>query len=254
MLSAKSMSKISLGRYVYGLAAIFSGVLTFCWRDLNAWREIIPLDKVPHPQTFLYIAAAIQLLGGFAILWAPTRRIGAILLGIIYLIFALLSAPDMVAGGWVNFFEELSLVSGALIILGTNGPDGSRALARIGYVLFGICVISFTAAQVVYFSITKSLVPKWIPPGQSFWAIATTIAFALAAVALLSGRMALLASRLLTIMLVGFGLLVWLPIISSAPHKLFNWTENIENLAITAAAWIVADFLAQRRSEVVSGS
>jgi len=100
----------------------------------------------------------------------------------------------------------------------------------------------------VYFSITKNLVPKWIPPGQSFWAIATTIAFGLAALALLSGRSALLASRLVTIMLVGFGLLVWLPIIVSDPHKLFNWTENVENLAIAGAAWIVADFLARNRS------
>ena len=248
------MRTIHLGRYIYGVAAIFSGILTLCWRDLNAWREIIPLDKVPHPQTFLYIAAAIQVLGGFAILWASTRRIGAILLGIIYLIFALLSAPDMVAGGWVNFFEELSLASGALIVLGTNSPGGSRALARIGYVLFGICVISFTAAQVVFFSITKSLVPKWISPGQSFWAIATTIAFALAAVALLSGRSALLAARLLTIMLVGFGVLVWLPIIFSKPHQLFNWTENVENLAIAAAAWIVADLLVQKHSAAALAS
>jgi uncharacterized membrane protein len=246
------MRKISLGRYVYGLAAIISGILTFAWRDLNAWREIIPLDKVPHPQTFLYVAAAIQLLGGLAILLAAGRQIGAILLGVIYLIFALLSLPDITNGGWVNFFEEFSLVSGALIVLGansSNSPDGARRLARTGYLFFGVCVISFTAAQVVYFSITENLVPKWIPPGQSFWAIATTIAFALAAVALLSGRVALLAARLLTLMLLGFGLLVWLPIISSAPHKLFNWTENIENLAIAAAAWIVADFLAQSRSE-----
>lgn len=251
------MSKIYLGRCIYGAAAIFSGILTFAWHDLKAWGEIIPLDKVPHPQAFLYVAAAIQLLGGLAILWATTRRIGAILLGVIYGIFGLLSAPDMVAGGWVNFFEEFSLVSGALIVLGapaSNRPGGAPILARIGYVIFGICVISFSAAQVVYFSITKNLVPKWIPPGQSFWAIATTIAFALAAIALLSGRSALLAARLLTLMLVGFGLLVWLPIIVSKPHQLFNWTENAENLAIAAAAWIVADFLARRRSEVVSDS
>jgi hypothetical protein len=106
------------------------------------------------------------------------------------------------------------------IVLGaTISNQGPRGLARIGYVFFGVCVISFTTAQVVYFSITKNLVPKWIPPGQSFWAIATTIAFGLAALALLSGRSALLASRLLTIMLVGFGLLVWLPIIVSDPTQ-----------------------------------
>jgi len=251
------MSRIYLGRYVYGLAAIFSGVLTFAWRGLNAWRQILPLDKVPHPQIFLYIAAAIQLLGGLAILGAPIRRIGAISLSIIYFIFAVLSVPEITNGGWVNFFEEFSLVSGALVVLGTIGPHhhaGAGRLARIGCVCFGVCVVSFAMAQVAYFSITKNLVPKWIPPGQSFWAIATTIAFGLAALALLAGRCALLASRLLTVMLVGFGLLVWLPIVISNPHQLFNWTENAENLAIAGAAWIVADFLAQNRSEGLRAS
>src|SRR5208283_1370614 len=74
-----------------------------------------------------------------------------------------------------------------------------------------ICVVSFTLEQFFYLSGTAAFVPKWIPPGQMFWAITTTIALALAAIALLSGRSALLASRLLTVMLVGFGLLVWLP-------------------------------------------
>ena len=56
-----------------------------------------------------------------------------------------------------------------------------------------------------------------------FWAITTTVALGLAAIALLSGRSALLASRLLTAMMVGFGLLVWLPVPFADPHKLFGW-------------------------------
>jgi uncharacterized membrane protein YphA (DoxX/SURF4 family) len=82
-----------------------------------------------------------------------------------------------------------------------------------------------------------------------FWAITTTIALALAAIAMLSGRSALLASRLLTTMLIGFGLLVWLPAPFADPHKLINWAGNAQNLAITGAAWIVADFLSQGRSD-----
>jgi hypothetical protein len=81
-----------------------------------------------------------------------------------------------------------------------------------------------------------------------FWAIFTTIALVLAAIALLSRRSALLASRLLTIMMIGFGLLVWLPVLFADPHKLFSWAGNAQNLAITGAAWIVADFLTQNRS------
>ena len=78
-----------------------------------------------------------------------------------------------------------------------------------------------------------------------FWAVITTIAFAMAAIALLTGRCALLASRLLTIMIVGFQLLVWLPAPLADPHKLISWAGNAQNLAIAGAAWIVSDYLSQ---------
>lgn len=275
------MSRIYLGRHVYGFAAVIFGVLTFVWRDLNAWRQIIPLGKVPHPEIFLYIAAAIELFGGVGIQWAPTRRIGALSLGSIYFLFALLAVPEIIArpltyNSWGNFCEQFSLVSGALIVfasvwggacperltegkesngrlgrLGETSPNNHRVaprLARIGYVSFGVCVVSFALEQLAYLSVTASLVPKWIPPGQMFWAITTTIAFALAGIAILFERAALLASRLLTLMLIGFGLLVWLPIVISHPHKLFNWTESAETLAIAGVAWIVTDFLTQEAS------
>jgi uncharacterized membrane protein YphA (DoxX/SURF4 family) len=104
--------------------------------------------------------------------------------------------------------------------------------------------------QLFYLSGTAAFVPKWIPPGQMFWAIATTIFFALAAIALFSGRSALLASRLLVAMLVGFALLVWLPAPFADPHKLISWAGNAQNLAITGAAWIVTDYLSRGRAAV----
>jgi len=54
--------------------------------------------------------------------------------------------------------------------------------AQIGYYSFAICIVSFALEQLFYLSETASLVPKWIPPGQMFWAMATTAAFALAAI------------------------------------------------------------------------
>jgi hypothetical protein len=76
-----------------------------------------------------------------------------------------------------------------------------------------------------------------------FWAVATTVLFALAAVALLTNRMALLATRLLTMMIVSFGLLVWIPLILSDPHSHANWSEIAETFAIAGATWILADLL-----------
>jgi uncharacterized membrane protein YphA (DoxX/SURF4 family) len=249
--------KHSPGRYVYGLAAIASAVCAFLWHDITSWHQIKALAHAPYLEILTYIVATVEILGGVAVLWRRTARAGAAALGAIYLAFALLGVPliiehPLVYTSFGNFFEQFSYVSGALILYGCSGsiaPARKTGLALFGYYSFGICVVSFTLAQLFYLSSgTAPLVPKWIPPGQMFWAVATTVAFVLAAIALLTGILARLASQLTTAMLLGFGLLVWLPRLFANPHSFENWSEALETLSIAASAWVVADFLAQRRS------
>lgn len=233
--------KYSVGRYVYGLAAIGSGICALVWHKFDA------LGDVPHREILTYIVAPIEVLGGIAVQWPRTARAGAVALGAIYCTFALLAVPliiehPLVYNGFGNFFEQFSIASGA-VILACSAP---ARLAQIGYYSFGICVVSFTLEQLFYLSATASLVPKRIPPGQMFWAMATTAAFAFAAIALLTGFMARLASRLTTAMIVGFALLTWVPALIANPHSFLNWSEATETLAIAASAWIVADFLAHQ--------
>jgi uncharacterized membrane protein YphA (DoxX/SURF4 family) len=248
--------KISLGRHVFGLAAIGFGVLGLVFHDFNGWQNIRALGNISHREVLLYIAVAFELFGGIAIQFPKAAKAGAVALGIIYMTFALLWVPLIAAGpgvydSWANFFEQFSLVSGALIVYGMAASNDSKptsTAARIGYFFFAICVISFTLEQLFYLRGTAGFVPKWIPPSQMFWAVLTTVAFALAAIALLVGRTALLAARLTTLMIIGFGLFVWLPILFADPHKLFSWAGNVENLAICGSAWIVGDYLSLRRS------
>ena len=251
------MKQLCLGRHVFGFAAITFGVVSFVWHDFGApWQQISALGNIPHREILIYISAAVQLFGGIAIQWPRTARAGAFALGAIYSIFALLWVPHIIAEPRVydrygNFFEQFSLVSGALIVYALADQSNSlesKRTARIGYLFFAVCVVSFTLEQVFYLSATASFVPKWMPLGQMFWSIATTIFFALAAIALLSRRFDLLASRLLTAMIVGFQLLIWIPAPFSGPHMLINWAGNAENLAIAGAAWIVTDFLSQNHS------
>ncbi len=235
--------KYSLGRYVFGLAAIGFGICAFAFHDITNWHQIKALGDAPHHAILTYVVATIEILGGAAVLWPRTAQAGAVALGAIYCIFALLAVPSIVAhplvyNGFGNFFEWFSLAAGAMILTGR--------WAQIGYYSFGLCVLSFGLEQLFYLSPTASLVPKWIPPGEMFWAIATTAAFALAAIAILTGFMARLAARLTTAMLVGFGLLVWLPALFSAPHSFDNWSEFVETFAIAASAWVVVDFLDRR--------
>src|SRR6266481_1471778 len=234
----------NLGRHLFGVAALAFGLITPAWHDYNDWHP---------PLLIVYPAAAALIFGGAAMQFRRTAKTGAAVLGAVYLVCALQCVPRIVAtpriyNSWGNFFEQFSLVTGAAILYARLSWAWSpETLNRIGRILLGICTASFTLEQAVYLGATAHLVPKWLPPGQMFWAVATTVLFALAAAALLTNRMALLAARLLTMMLVTFGLLVWVPLLLSDPHSYTNWSENTETLAIAGAAWILADLLGEYR-------
>jgi hypothetical protein len=234
----------NLGRHMFGVAALAFGLITLAWHDSNDGHQL---------RYVVYAAAAALLFGGAAIQFHRTAKAGAAVLGAAYLVFVLLSVPGIVAApqiynSWGNFFEQFSLLSGAAIVyarLSSAWPP--ETLTRIGRILLGICAASFTLEQAIYLDGTAKFVPKWVPPTQMFWAVTTTVFFALAAVALLTNRMALLASRLLTMMVVSFGLLVWIPLVFSNPHNHTNWSENAETFEIAGAVWILADLLGEYR-------
>jgi len=119
------MSYRDPGRHVYGLATICFCALTVAWRDFNGWQQIGPLGNVLHREILVYLAAAIWLFGGVAIQWRRTARIGAGALGLLYLTFALMWAPFIVAeplnyDRWGNFFEQycqnLAILGAAWIV------------------------------------------------------------------------------------------------------------------------------------------
>jgi hypothetical protein len=236
----------NLGRHVFGVATLVSGLIILTWHEYNDWHQ---------PRYFIYAAAAALIFGGAAIQFGRMAKTGAAVLGVAYLVFALRCVPKIVAeprvyNSWGNFFEQFSLVTGAAIAYArwsSTGPP--ETLRRIGRILLGICVASFTLEQGIYLGATASLVPKWVPPSQMFWAVTTTVFFALAAVALIANRMALLAVRLLTMMLVSFGLVVWIPLLLSDPRSNSNWSETAETFAIAGASWILADLLGEYRPE-----
>ena len=234
----------NLGRHVFGVAAFAFGVITLVWHDYNGWHQ---------PRSFVYAAAAALIIGGAALQFRRTAKTGASVLVGVYLVFALNCAPGIVAApkiynSWGNFFEQFSLVAGPAIVYARFSSVRSLETQNwMGRILVGICAVSFTLEQAFYLHPTATLVPKWLPPNPMFWAVATTVFFALAAVALLANRMALLAARLLTIMLLIFGLIVWLPLLLSAPRIHTIWSETVETFAIAGTAWILADLLAEYR-------
>src|SRR5215831_15247449 len=98
-----------IGRHVYGLGAVLCGILGLVWGEFVHWPPSKALGNVSHPEVLAYIAAVIVLLGGVAIQWARTARAGALALGVIYAVSALLWVP-LIAGKpqvyqlWDNLF------------------------------------------------------------------------------------------------------------------------------------------------------
>jgi hypothetical protein len=239
----------NLGRHVFGVAVLAFGIITLFWPDIDGWLQLGHIWNGTDGRVLVYAAAVAQIFGGVAIQFRRTETTGAIIIAVVFLLFALTCVPRIIAtprvyDRWGNFFEQLSMAAGAAIVCARSSSSWTPAkIALIGRILFGVCAASFAVEQAVYLNNTVMLVPKWLPPGQTFWAITTTVLFALAVAALLVNRMALLAARLLTIMLVIFGLLVWVPLVLSDPGNHTNWSEIAETFAIAGTAWILADLL-----------
>lgn len=236
------------------------GLITLVWHDYHDFDQLRSILNATDGPVFVYAVAAAQILGGAAMQFRRTAKTGAVVLGAVYLVFALLCLPRIIAApriynSWGNFFEPFSLVTGAALVYARSSSAGApETRIRIGCILLGICAVSFSLEQAIYPGPTVSLVPKWLPPSQVFWALTTTIAFALAAAALLTNRLTRLATRLLTLMIVIFGLLVWVPMLFSNPRSHANWSEFADTFAIAGAVWILADLLGESRPREGYGS
>lgn len=251
----------NLGVYAFAGGAVFLGVLGLATGDFATnWQRVVP--TVPLREPLAYLTALIELAAGVALLWWRTARVGALTLTIVYSVFTLLWVPKMLepfkdfdpAG---NFFEEFSLVVGGLVLLARFSPEGSWVARKEGLFarMMALSVISFGVVHIFDMPGLASAVPSWIPPSQVFWEYATTVGFFLAAIAILTGILAPLATRLLTVEIVSFELFFWIPKLMVGHPAHFVWGGNAISVAIAGAVWVVADTVSSaRRAKARSGS
>src|SRR5215469_17027179 len=120
------------GRHVYGVAAFAFGVVALVGHDFDTWQQLRSLWQTPLGAAIVCIAAAAEIGGGLAVQWGRTARQGAIALGVVYLFFALRHVPGhfvtpLSYDPWGNIFEQLSLVSGAVVVFAGASPEASWA-------------------------------------------------------------------------------------------------------------------------------
>jgi hypothetical protein len=233
---------------VFGASGVLFGVIALWWHDSDTWQEMHHILSLPFGVAIGGGLMAAQIFGGIGMQVPRTTRLASIVLSVVYLVFSLACIPGIVATPSVyaqygSFFEQFCILCGAIALYAATEVNAGRALlfGRVARLGLGVCSISFAAAQVVYLRFTASLVPMWIPPNQMFWAIVTTIAFALAAIAILINLRARLAMHLMGLMVALFGVLVWVPRLIAHPEAHLNWSETALTFLIAGAAWMVGE-------------
>jgi len=242
-----------LGRHVYGLSAIALGAVGLCWGDFAAVWQPFP-DGAPGRQTIAYVVAGVFLASGLLLQWRRTAPIGAVLCAVLGLTFAglwagmrLATAPQMYVM-YNGVAEQLAIALGGVAAFASlSEASWAPRLALVARIVFGVCCVVFGGAHFVYVNETAAMTPAYMPGGTTLWAQITGVCHAAAGLALISGVLALPAARLLTLMFIGFGALVWAPQLVSAGGEHISWAGNAINLSLIGAAWMIGDTVADAR-------
>lgn len=260
-----------VGVYVLGVAAVATGVVDLIWGTFESAHQPIQAfgDNLTGRGGFADAVGALLVLGGVLVIAGAalrlrrTTRLGAILLGVGYLVFAIFWAPRIywtivIPGvGWrgtigaIGGVGQQAIVIVAAVILYVGAASGSSFDLRkmsVARWVFGISVIFFGLAHLTGVASTAVMVPKWIPPNADFWVVLTGVAFIAAGIGIVSGIHDVLAARSLTVMLLVFAVVVLPRYIVEYPHAEIPWGSNAYNLAAVGAAWVLADWLASCRA------
>ncbi len=257
---------MKIGVWVLGLASIAAGILDLIWGEFESAHQPVQAfgDHIPGVTFFAYVTAVWLIAGGAAILVERTARTGAVMLAVIYTVFAIFWLP--------RFYTAPNYRGYRLgVYLGVLGGPGAQLIVTIGALLvyaklsaralsvrqgalarwvFGLFVADFGIVHLLDIAEPASMVPAWMPLGGAFWAVVSGIAFILAGLGIVSGVLDVLAARLLALMFLLFSILVLTPNAIARPHEHTTWGGDAYNLAALGATLIFADWLATRRQKI----
>ena len=243
----------SVGHAFFAAAMIMLGILGLLKGDFAVMWQPVP-DAMPLRPALIYLCALLAIATGIGLLFRRTAAIAArVLLVYLLLWLLLLRVPTMLISRTVDFWwaaakiAAMAAAAWVLYVWFANDADRRRFgfaasanglyLARL---LYALAMIAFGIAHFVYPEPTAGLVPKWLP-WHFFRAYFFGATFIAAGVAMIIGVFARLAAALSALEIGMFTVIVWVPIAAAGGASAFQWDETVISIALTAAAWVVAE-------------
>jgi uncharacterized membrane protein len=240
---------IRVGRLLVGLAMVALGAICLRYADfIMEWTPVSP--QLPARAALAYVHGSVLIVAGLGLFFERTVRLAALVLGSIWLLWTLVHFPRVIASwrtGLGGLFEALALTSGLFLLAVVAGPTVKRTELLISRYCYAFCLPMLGAVHFLYPDAVANFIPKWIP-AHLFWAYFTGSAFWAAGLAILSGVLARLASRLLATMLSSWVLILHIPRVAAAVGDRHEWDTLFLAVAQTGAAWIVAGSLERLQS------
>ncbi|HEY2446821.1 MAG TPA: hypothetical protein VGI20_13885 [Rhizomicrobium sp.] len=243
------MRSTGLGRILFALSFAALGALSLGFHDFAAVWPIEP-KWVPWHDTVATFFAAILLAGGLALLVPRAARPASLVLACLFLLRELVwkipnvAAHPLVELRWYDVSESLTFLAGAWTIFSMSPRKGAARAdfgnVRVGQILFGLALPAIGLSHFFYLNFTTPLIPSWLPFHVQL-AYFTGAAHIAAGLGILSGVLPRLAATLEAVMVSLFTLLVWVPVVISAPANLSNWSEICVSIAVAGTAWAVAE-------------
>lgn len=234
-----------------GILALVYGDFAMVWQPVS--------DGVPGRLVLAYASGVLMLLGGIGLLIRATAAWSVRILFPYLIVWALLKVPALfVAPGmeavWLGVGEIAVLLSGGWVLFAKMAdlPEGSplkiltsEKSVRIAQMFFAVWLIPIGLSHIVYVQATADLVPAWLPY-RAGWAYLTGAGHIAAGLGVLLSIFPRVAAMAEAAMIGVFTILVWGPAIVAAPRTRLPWTAFFISWAIAAAAWVVAQSIAQK--------
>jgi uncharacterized membrane protein len=248
------IGRSTLGRFFFavsmvalGIRQLLTGVLVRLVPPLPGW--------IPWHSIWPYLIGVALVIAGAALGSPRLARGAALVLGAMIL-FAFLflhlpqaAADPLVGFMWTNPAKALAMLGGVILLAGSlpHAADSPSALARgfrkvyfLGPLFLAGFLILGGIQHFVYADFVARLVPGWIP-GPYLWVYFTGIALIAGGVGMLVPKTARLAALMSGIMMLLWVILLHIPRALADLHNIGETSGVFEALALSGAAFILAD-------------